>query len=302
MKFTMFSDFHHCPQRFMRGTFEDLDTIFDASERANVDFIIHAGDLTFGPSNHLDFVKKYNDFHIPTYNCLGNHDTDGTPLEETLKLYKMQNGYYYFDNGGYRIIVLDPNYCKIGDEYIHFDLGNYYVTPEARDWVPPEQLEWLKETIATAPGPCIVISHESFERDSDGVHNLHEVRKIFNDANRRKPHSVLLVMNGHHHRDFVRILDGIIYFDVNSSNYDWVPKPHNCYPQELHDKYTSLKNSVTYTAPVFGIITVEGTTVTCEGVSSELFMGIKREDTGNTRCGSAGRPATATFQSFKITI
>ena len=92
MKFTMFSDFHHHPQRFMRGTFEDLDVIFKASEQADVDFIIHAGDLTFGPSNHLDFVKKYNEFHIPTYNCLGNHDTDATPLEETLKLYKMENG------------------------------------------------------------------------------------------------------------------------------------------------------------------------------------------------------------------
>ncbi len=104
MKFTMFSDFHHHPQRFMRGTFEDLDVILKASEQADVDFIIHAGDLTFGPSNHLDFVKKYNEFHIPTYNCLGNHDTDATP--------------------------------------------------EARDWLPPEQLEWLKETIATRPLHC----------------------------------------------------------------------------------------------------------------------------------------------------
>ena len=302
MKFTIFSDFHHYPGRFMRGGYEDLDIIFKASEQANVDFIIHAGDLTHGPSNHIEFVKKYNEFHIPTYNCLGNHDTDRTPLDQTLELYGMENGYYFFDKDGYRIIVLDPNYCKIGNEYIHYNLENYSKTPEAIDWVPPEQLEWLKTTIATAPGPCIVISHQSFERDADGVKNMYEVQKIFNDANKARPHSVLLVMNGHHHRDFVRVLNGIIYFEVNSSNYDWVPQPHKCYPQKLMDKYFSLKNCVTYTAPIYGIITIEGTIVTCEGTSSELFMGVKREDTGNKRCDSAGRIVKPCVQSFSITL
>ena len=302
MKFTVFADFHHSPSKFMRGGHEDLDIIFEASERENVDFIIHAGDLTHGPARHKEFVERYNNFHIPTYNCLGNHDTDKTPLDETLALYKMERGYYFFDNGGYRIIVLDPNYCKIGDEYIHFDMGNYYKTPEAHDWVPPEQLEWLKETIDTAPGPCIVISHESFEREADGVHNMYEVRKIFNDANKKKPHSVLMVMNGHHHRDFVRILDGILYFEVNSSNYEWVPNAHDCYPRELMEKYGSLKHCLTYTTPVFGIVTVEGTTVTCKGRESELFMGVTREDTGNCKCDKAGREVTPTVQSFKITL
>lgn len=302
MKFTIFADFHHYPEYFLRGTFDDLDVIFKASEDAKVDFIIHAGDLTHGPSNHIDFVNKYNNFHIPTYNCLGNHDTDNTSFEKTLELYKMEKGYYFFDNGGYRIIVLDPNYCKINDEYIHYDRGNYFKTPAARDWLPPEQLEWLKNAIETSTGPCIVISHESFEREADGVKNMHEVRKIFNDANKKKPNSVLLVINGHHHRDFVRLLDGILYFEVNSSNYDWVDKAHSCYPQELLNKYKHLKNCVTYTAPVYGIITVEGTTITCEGTQSELFMGITREDTGNSKCDKAGREVTPCVQSFSITL
>lgn len=302
MKFLMFSDFHHRPGYFMRGTFEDLDIILNAAEQAQVEFIIHAGDLTHGPSQHKEFMHKYNSFHIPTYNCLGNHDTDLTPLDETLALYRMKNGYYFFDHGGYRMIVLDPNYCKWGDAYVHFNLGNYYKTPEARDWVPPEQLEWLKKTIDEAPGPCIVIAHESFERESDGVHNYEEVRRIFNEANKKKPHSVLLVLNGHHHRDFVRVLDGILYMEVNSSNYEWVGKPHTCYPAELLETYKYLKNCVSYTAPVYGVFTIEGTTVRCEGTSSELFMGVKREDTGNERVDRAGRETTATMQSFCITL
>ena len=263
---------------------------------------IHAGDLTHGPSNHKALVEKYNQCPIPTYNCLGNHDTDHTPLTETLALYHMENNYYFFDFDGYRIIVMDPNYCKIGDDYVHFDLGNYYQTPDARDWVPPEQLEWLKETIDTAPGPCIVISHESFEREADGVRNQAEVRRIFNEANAKKPHSVLMVLNGHHHRDFVRILDGILYMEVNSANYEWVANAHTCYPEELMMQYKLLPHCVSFTAPVYGIMTVEGTTVTCKGVSSELFMGVKREDTGNDKCDDAGRIVTPTVQSFRITL
>lgn len=302
MKFSMFSDFHHAPGRFMRGGLEDLDFIFNRAEKEKVDFIIHAGDLTHGPSRHLDFMEKYNNFHIPTYNCLGNHDADATPYLETLKLYNMENGYYYFDNGGYRIIVLDPNYFEKDGEYIHFSMSNQYSTLETCDWIPPEQIEWLKQTIDTAPGPCIVIAHQSFEREAYCVKNMYEVRKIFNDANAKKPHSVLMVLNGHHHRDFVRILDGILYFDVNSSNYEWVAKQHNCYPEELMEKYYGLKNSVTYEDPIHAIITIEGTTITCEGMQSKMFMGVKREDTGNSKFDGSGREATPTVQSFKITL
>ena len=302
MKFLLFSDFHHYPGVFMRGGFEDLDLILKAAEENKVDFIIHAGDLTHGPDKHLEFVNKYNDFHIPTYNCLGNHDTDHTSLSDTLKLYKMERGYYYFDNKGYRIIVLDPNYCKINGEYIHYDLGNYYAFPEARDWLPPEELIWLENTIAASAYPCIVISHESFERDADGVHNMYDVQNIFNKANKKKPNSVLMVINGHHHRNFVRILDGIIYFEINSSNYDWVDKAHNCYPEELTEKYKCLSNCVTYTSPIYGIITVNGTTVTCEGTESELFMGVTREMTGNPKCDEAGRMVTPKVESFKISL
>lgn len=302
MKFTMFADFHHKPGSFMRGGFEDLDVIFERAEREDVDFIIHAGDLTHGPSHHIEFVEKYNNFHIPTYNCLGNHDTDKTPLDETLRLYNMPDGHYFFDNNGYRIIVADPNYCKIGDEYIHFDMGNYYKTPEARDWMPPEQLEWLKQTIESSPHPCIIISHESFEREADGVHNMYEVRDIIDNANKKRPHSVLMCINGHYHRDFARVLRGVLYLEMNSSNYEWVPKSHDCYPKELMEQHKALKHCVTYTDPIHAVITVEGSTITVDGMESELFMGVTREMTGNCKCDKAGREVTPRVDSFKITL
>jgi predicted phosphodiesterase len=301
MKFSVFADLHHYPGVFMGGTDEDLAFIRKRAEDENCAFIIHAGDFSHGPTLVPDYVEKYNNFRIPTYHCLGNHDSDHTPYDETLRRYRMPDGHYFFDNGGYRFIVCDPNYYYVNGEYIHYDMGNYYKFGAYRDYMPPEQLDWLRETIDTAPGPCILISHESFERD-DGVQNREEVLKIINEANKKKPHSVLMCINGHHHRDFIRILDGVCYFDLNSASYDWVEKKHDNYPKELCEEIRLLSNTVVYNDPIHAIITLEGTTITIDGMESSMFMGINREHTENPIYDRAGRPVTPTVQSAKITL
>ena len=113
MKFLMFADLHYFPGVFMGGTWENLKEIQERALAEGCEFIIHAGDFCHGPSKVADYVKAYNDFEIPSYHCLGNHDTDHTPYEETLKYYNMPNGYYFFDQGGYRFIVCDPNYIYV---------------------------------------------------------------------------------------------------------------------------------------------------------------------------------------------
>ena len=92
-------------------------------------------------------VKAYNDFHIPSYHVLGNHDADKTPFEETVKAYNMPGDYYFFDVKGYRMVVCNPNFLKMNGEYLHYSMGNYYGHAEKRDHMPPEQLQWLEETI-----------------------------------------------------------------------------------------------------------------------------------------------------------
>ncbi len=302
MKFSVFADLHRYPGVFRGGSEEDLAFIQQRAEKEKVDFIIHAGDFCHGPSGVLDYVRLYNDFHIPSYHCLGNHDTDKTAYEETLKLYNMPDGHYYFDDGGYRFIVCDPNYYCIDGEYIHYSLGNYYKYGPYRDYMPPEQLAWLRETIGSAPGPCVLISHESFERESNGVKNYAEVRRIINDANRRRPYSVILCINGHYHRDFIRILDNVCYFDLNSAAYDWLEKAHDLYPQELCAKISLLAHTVAYNDPIHAVITLEGTHIRIDGMESTMFMGITREMTGNPKCDPAGRMVTPTVQSADITL
>jgi len=304
MKFSLFSDIHYCPGVFRSGDEAHLEIIQKRAEKENVDFIIHAGDFTHGPGTDdvREYLKMYNDFHIPSYHCLGNHDTDRTSYEETLKLYNMPDGHYFFDCNGYRMIICDPNYYLLDGEYIHYSLGNYYKHGELRDHMPPEQLEWLRETIDTAEGPCILISHQSFERQCDGVKNQEEVRKIINEANEKRPHSVLMCINGHHHRDNIRILDNVIYFELNSASFDYMRWPYDGYPKDLVEKYRQIPHTIIYNDPIHAVITVEGTTVTIEGMESSTFMGVGRKDTDNPICDRSGRPVVARVQSAKITL
>lgn len=302
MKFLLFADLHHAPGKYPSGTWEHLGMIQKHAEDENVDFIIHAGDFCFAAGEIPEFVEAYNNFHIPSYHVLGNHDADRTPLDEVLKLYRMPGEYYYFDNNGYRIIALSPNYYKHEGKYYAYDRGNYYKFGPDRDWLPPEQLEWLEKTIADSPYPCILISHESFEREEDGVKNQMEVRKIINDANKRRPHSVLMCINGHYHRDFLRILDNVLYFDVNAVSFEFINQPpHNLYPKEFHEKWPAAKYSVLWEDPLHCIVTIEGNTITIDGMESKFLYGVTREMTGQPP-NPSGRACTPKIQSAKITL
>ncbi len=302
MKFFLFADLHHFPGVLMTGTWEDLRHLQHRAEEENCEFMIHAGDFCHGPSTVEEYVRAYNDFHIPSYHALGNHDTDHTDYQEVLRRYNMPNGYYYFDRSGYRMIITDTNYYCVNGEYIHYNLGNYYANQAYRDYVPPEQLEWLEKTIADSPYPCILISHSSFERKADGVKNQEQVRRIINEANRRKKHSVIMCINGHHHRDYMRILDDVCYLDMNSVCYDWLPIKHNLFPEELCQKYRCMRNVVIYNDPLYAVVTIEGSTITIEGVESTMFMGINREHTENPVCDLSGREVVPRVQSAKITL
>lgn len=302
MKFLIFSDFHYDPEVFMRGSEEDLVIIQNKALQVGAEFMIHAGDLCHGPAQAPDFVRRYNEFEIPSYHCLGNHDTDETSYEETLKQYQMPDGHYYFDRGGYRFIICDPNYYLMDGAYIHYSLRNYYPHRELRDYMPPEQLKWLENTISASTFPCVLISHQSFEREADGVKNMAEVQRIIRQANERKPNSVILCVNGHYHRDHIRILDNVCYLDLNSASFDFLPNAHTCYPRELCEKHRELWHTLTYEDPVYAVITLEGTEITIEGVESKMLFGIQCKDTGNPLCDPAGRISSPGVQSARISL
>jgi hypothetical protein len=128
------------------------------------------------------------------------------------------------------------------------------------------------------------------------------VRRIINAANRKKPHSVPLCINGHHHRDNLRILDGVCYWDLNSTSYDWIDTPHSLYPAELYEQHRLVGNTVVYSDLLYAVVELNGTTVRIRGKESSMLYGISRQHTDNPVYDAMGRPVSPTIQSVEITL
>ena len=301
MKFLLFSDYHYTPRYYRTLGLEGIRIMQKHAEEAGCDMMIHCGDFT-SPTEYPDFVKAYNDFHIPSYHCFGNHDMDECSMEEAMRAYNMPNDYYHFDMGGYRFIVTNTSYFHDGEKFQPYSNKNYMNYPDTRETMPPEQLNWLKETIESSPYPCILFSHASFER-CNGLVNYREVQDIIDNANKKKHHSVLMSINGHHHRDFIRVRNNVIYYDMNSASMDWTGGvPHNGYPQEACGDYELMQNTICFNDPLHAIITLEGSTVTIEGMESSMLLGITRESLGLPIYDPSGRPVTPSVTSEKITL
>lgn len=302
MKFLMFSDLHYYPGVFYGDDLEIARSLIRRAEENQCEFILHAGDLCHGPGLVPELMALLDASPVPVYHCLGNHDTDKTPLLETLAAYHMPAGHYFFDHGDYRIIVMDPNHCIVDGEYIHYDMGNYYAIPQTRDATPPEQLDWLAKTIDTAPGRCVIVSHSSYERE-DNAREYREFQRIVRTANEKSPGKVLLVMNGHLHHDHRAIVDNVLYWDVNSVNYEWVEgEPHTGYPEEFCKRWSLMDHILCYTDPLSAVVTLEGAAIRIEGSRSEMLLGVNREHIGKRVLDSAGRSVRPEIQSCRITL
>lgn len=308
MKFLLFSDFHHGPTLFYGGTREHIKLFHRRAEEEGCDFIIHAGDFSFGNEDDYDAIAAYRESRIPAYHTFGNHDTNHTPFPEMLKRFGIPHNYYYFDVKGYRIIAVDTNYGFDGKNYYHFTTKTdpAVAALDPKPWgafVPPEELAWLERTIATAPGPCLLISHHSFERETGDFSNRADVLRVINEANKRKPHSVLMCMNGHHHKDNLRVMDNVLYFDVNAVTYDWIEPRHSFFPEEECAALKYHSHTLVYNDPLYAIVTVEGTRVKIEGRASSFLHGVTREMAQpKWPFDGMGRPTVAKISSADITL
>ncbi len=302
IKFSAFADIHHYPGTFYSQTPEHLVQIQERAVKEQCDLIIHAGDFTHNPPKFMDFVNMYNDFKIPSYHCLGNHDQDGCAYEKSLECYRMPKGHYTFDKNGFRFIIFDPNYFCIDGVYTHYTHGNYFkAKTDMITVVPPEQVEWMKAVMSESPFPCILVSHQSIEREVGSVANWQELRKIINEVNKKHPGRIRLCINGHYHRNFLRILDNVVYFDLNSASYDWIEKTHNLYPEELCKKYSLLNHTVAYNDPVHAVITMDyDGLIKIEGMESSMLLGIDRKKAGVALTDSSGRPTEPTVLSAEM--
>ncbi len=310
LKVCVFADIHYRPGTFPNSKdMSFLEKILARAEKAGCDMIIHLGDFVHGVRREQEkaYIKLYNDFKIPGYHILGNHDQDGNPYKETCEAYRMPDGHYSFDKGGFRFVIADPNYfCNEPGKFIHHENGNYFkrIKGSTINWIPPAQMEWLRSTIVGSPYPCIVLSHQSFERGRGApVMNKADVQAIFNEANAKKPGTVRLVMNGHMHMDHLRVLDNILYWDVNSANYQWYGNVHSKYPEAYVKEASSANKVLAWDEPLSAILTMwPNGRIKIEGSKSGWLFGVTPKAAGYPLTDSDGRETLPVIQSADMTF
>jgi predicted phosphodiesterase len=291
---------HHQPDWFRSEAPERLDAILERAHAADVDFIIQLGDLCHKPTESQELIARFEQSGIKAYNVIGNHEGDLNTLSEILACYHMPHEYYYFDCKGFRFIVLDTNYFSdFPGIYFHYGNRNYFDHSAARDWMPPEELEWFRKIVLESPWPCITFNHSSFEPGYGTVQNGHEIVEILHES-QKYPGQVMLCLNGHLHRNNMTKIDNVVYFDVNSASGDWGSRPHYLYPSEWYRKYESVGNQMLYDDPLSAIVTVsEDGSIDIEGVKSSFTFGVSREKTGNA---FAMRPSTPEILSACVKV
>ncbi len=304
VKFLVFSDLH-LGDHYAHNTTEHLDDILKRAKENEVDFIIHCGDFGLFKS-YPEELNKYNNFEIPTYHVIGNHDTY-VPLEEAMQEFQMANPYYFFDRNGFRFIALDSNGMRIDGEDILFSNGNNRGKSDYFPFLTQEQLDWMEQTILESPYPVVVFSHHSLSCDDygkgGGLKNREDILEMFQRV-KAQGKSVLMALSGHYHVDHLRILEHTCYFEVNSATMFYNPEEHELFPQEYIDAHPGSRHCAIYDDALSAIVTItDDGTIEIDGVESSFFMGVSRmEIAGMDYFNEYGKKVTSSIKSEKLIL
>ena len=269
VRFAIASDFHapDIPDGEHR-----VATFIKAANDEKVDFIIELGDFCRLDSASQVYRDLWNSFPSDKYHVIGNHDMDRYTFEEYTQGMNMPARYYSFDQGDFHFIVLDGNNLFDGKKYTHYARANYYVDAKKRAHIDPEQMDWLKKDLAATNKRCILFSHQSIE---EALNNGAEVRKILEAENQRAGFKkVVMAFGGHNHSNYSKEINGITYVQINSASYVWIGEPTQTekrYSKEINDRFGGiLKYSMTYTDPLYAIVTLNSKGATLKGTDAEF--------------------------------
>lgn len=187
---------------------------------AGARFLVEMGDLKdAGPdeagtlANLAAAAGALKAFGGPVEPVLGNHDVDRISKAQFLQGFADGLGlaeppapHAAWRVGAVTFVRLDCDFFPDGRE---LDVGDQ----NHRDCtVPPEQLEWLRATLAAAPGPCVVFCHSLLTGDWDSVvTNGADVRAVLEAAG-----NVRAVFQAHTHAFAFKEIGGIPYCTVPS--------------------------------------------------------------------------------------
>lgn len=282
VRFTVFSDLHHHPVWFKTDAPERLQVIQQRAVDDKSDFMIHLGDFCHDIKVARDLIDSYNNFQVKGFHVFGNHEFDLNSYQDALQAYNMSSNYYSFDHNGFRFIILDENYFRdFPGVYFHYSERNYFDHPAGRDYMPPEEIEWFRETVFSSPYPCIVFSHATMEYPGGGMKDYNVLQEIIRQS-QSMPGRVMMCLNGHYHVDSFNVIDNVAYFAVNSASFYWIATPHMLYPAEWYKEIEGIGNQVTFTNALSATVTVDTNgLIDIAGASGEFLCGVSYEMTDN---------------------
>lgn len=309
-KFLLFTDIHFSPNGWANDDPHYIDSVYARAEREGCQMVMQLGDMVHNvlAPDVKPYIRRYNDFHIPTHHVMGNHDMDFCPLAATMDAYRMKDRcHYHFDQGGYRFVVLDPNYTLVDGKYVHHERQNYFPWVKTKPFnvIPPDQLEWLRATLLESPFPCVILSHQGLERprSSEGVWNKEEVHAIFREANAKCPRKVLFCACGHYHMDNLMFRDGIPYWELNGANFFSCGKQHRAYPPEYVAKRPGAPRNLAWKDALCAVVTLgPGGHVKIEGTQSDFLFGVTPEKAGFPVADDCGRAVRPCIQSAEFKL
>ena len=179
------------------------------------DFVIENGDFVDGKDHRsketfMEANELFSKINTPRYHVLGNHETRGFVKQEWLNdLVGYEKPYYYFDQNGYRVIVLDGNNKKN-------QAGEIVDTaPENESYtglINEEQMDWLERLMDESKSyKKIVFVHQPLITEENKTQEQlflggRELRDLFSRNN------VVAVFSGHTERFCYLNENGVSYY------------------------------------------------------------------------------------------
>ena len=334
LTFAVFSDFHY-KKGMYASRVQDLEPIFERAANAKASFIIHAGDFCNDYKGSPELTNAYlkNPRQMAVYGVYGNHELEARDNSMQIVTPSLTNkaddivwgtpdgkmgdgsiAHYYFEANGFRIICLDSNYSWKPDAeaWEHNPTashcprkGNTYVNS-----LGPDQLAWLERVLMDAAQkgiPCIVFSHAGFAGKWYSSPDAHKVRDIYAKANALRSGTVLLSVNGHLHTNHAAIIDGVLFWDVNTvfngdwrggqtehhyadgmtydfTDYDADGNPISTVKRNLSE-LTQAKNTWFFTDPLSAIVTIDSLgTIRIDGAETTWRYGVIPANDGRGGC------------------
>ena len=207
------TDLHHADKpaagtRYYRETTVKLAEAAERLQRERIDLLIELGDLIDAADSvdvELGYLKtiqqQFAAICPERHYVLGNHCVETLTKAEFLAGVGQSQSFYSFDRVGWHFVVLDACFRADGEPYgrknSKWDDAN----------IPADELAWLREDLANATGPVVILAHQRLDGDNRHcVKNAADVRSILSATGQ-----VRAVFQGHSHQNDHKLIDGIHY-------------------------------------------------------------------------------------------